>query len=152
MSRIQSLWLRVAVDAGADGITLHLREDRRHIVDQDLVRMREEITESVNLEMACTEEMLKIALEVKPDYVCLVPEGRNEVTTEGGLDVVGRESVVAKMVSELGAAGIKVSLFIDPEEAQIAKSADLERLSLSCIPGVLPMPITKEESSQSWSV
>ncbi|MCF3650756.1 pyridoxine 5'-phosphate synthase [Synoicihabitans lomoniglobus] len=111
--------------AGADGITIHLREDRRHIIDSDVHRVRESIATRLNLEMACTSEMAKIAAEVKPDSVCLVPENRAEITTEGGLDVVGQRDRVAAIVDAMGAAGIAVSLFIDPDEPQIAMAAEL---------------------------
>ena len=109
--------------AGADGITVHLREDRRHIQDSDVLRLRESISTRLNLEMACTPEMTTFALKLKPDSVCLVPESREEVTTEGGLDVVGGKDRVKACVEAMGAAGIKVSLFIDPDEAQIDMSA-----------------------------
>jgi pyridoxine 5-phosphate synthase len=105
--------------AGADGITLHLREDRRHIQDADVYRMRPLLNTRMNLEMAVTQEMLSIALQVKPQHVCLVPERRQEVTTEGGLDVRGQFDKVKAITQQLGAAGIEVSLFIDPEAAQI---------------------------------
>ncbi|MEO2281834.1 pyridoxine 5'-phosphate synthase [Pseudoalteromonas pernae] len=112
----------VAEHAGADGITIHLREDRRHIQDRDVYVMKDTIQTRMNLEMAVTEEMLAIALEVKPAFVCLVPEKREELTTEGGLDVVGQYDKVADAVRRLSDAGIKVSLFIDAEEAQIDAS------------------------------
>ncbi|MFY8272964.1 pyridoxine 5'-phosphate synthase [Pseudoalteromonas sp. SSDWG2] len=112
----------VAEHAGADGITIHLREDRRHIQDRDVYVMKDTIQTRMNLEMAVTEEMLAIALEVKPAFVCLVPEKREELTTEGGLDVVGQFDKVADAVTRLSEAGIKVSLFIDADEAQIDAS------------------------------
>ncbi|WP_105254901.1 pyridoxine 5'-phosphate synthase [Pseudoalteromonas sp. T1lg75] len=112
----------VAEHAGADGITIHLREDRRHIQDRDVYVMKDTIQTRMNLEMAVTEEMLAIALEVKPAFVCLVPEKREELTTEGGLDVVGQYDKVADAVKRLSDAGIKVSLFIDADEAQIDAS------------------------------
>ncbi len=111
--------------AGADGITVHLREDRRHIQERDVWRLRESIATRLNLEMACTPEMTAFALKLKPDFVCVVPENRQEVTTEGGLDVVGNKKRVRACVEALGAAGIQVSLFIDPDEAQIELSAKL---------------------------
>lgn len=111
--------------AGADGITVHLREDRRHIQERDVWRLRESIGTRLNLEMACTPPMVAYALELKPDSVCLVPENRQEITTEGGLDVVGSRARVRECVDAMNAAGIKTSLFIDPDEAQIALSAEL---------------------------
>ncbi|ADE54852.1 pyridoxine 5'-phosphate synthase [Coraliomargarita akajimensis] len=112
--------------AGADGITMHLREDRRHVQDSDVQRAREHISTRLNLEMACTPEMIEYALKLKPDSVCLVPESREEVTTEGGLDVVGQQSRVAEVVSAMTEAGIITSLFIDPDAAQIEASAELK--------------------------
>lgn len=112
---------------GADGITLHLREDRRHIQDRDLRLMRETVTAvKLNLEMACAADVLRIALEVRPDQVTLVPENRQEVTTEGGLDVVGQKSRVGEIIKTLKDAGIEVSLFLDPDERQIALGAELQ--------------------------
>lgn len=105
--------------AGADSITLHLREDRRHIQDADVVTLRGLLQTRMNLEMAVTEEMIAIALQVKPQDVCLVPERREELTTEGGLDVVKYYDKVKSACDRLGAAGIRVSLFIDPDTAQL---------------------------------
>jgi pyridoxine 5-phosphate synthase len=109
----------VAEEAGADSITLHLREDRRHIQDRDVFAMREALQTRMNLEMAVTDEMIKIALQVRPQDTCLVPESRQEVTTEGGLDVLGQNARVRDAVTALAGAGIRVSLFIDPDQAQI---------------------------------
>ncbi len=111
--------------AGADGITAHLREDRRHIRDDDMRRLKEEVGLPLNFEMAATAEMLKLCTEVMPHACCIVPENRNERTTEGGLDVAGQHNFIAPFVRELNDAGIRVSLFVDPEERQIeaAKSA-----------------------------
>ncbi len=111
--------------AGADGITVHLREDRRHIQERDVWRLRETIQTRLNLEMACTPVMVEFALALKPDSVCLVPENRNEVTTEGGLDVVANRERVRACVDAMNGAGIKTSLFIDPEPAQIELAAEL---------------------------
>lgn len=111
--------------AGADGITVHLREDRRHIQERDVWRLRECIGTRLNLEMACTPAMTAFALELKPEFVCIVPENRTEVTTEGGLDVVGNRDRVRACVEAMNAAGIKASLFIDPDEPQIELSAKL---------------------------
>jgi pyridoxine 5-phosphate synthase len=109
----------LAEEAGADSITLHLREDRRHIQDRDVTMMREALQTRMNLEMAVTEEMILIAQKVLPQDCCLVPESRQEVTTEGGLNVEGQGARVSDAVKALGAAGIRVSLFIDPDLAQI---------------------------------
>lgn len=111
--------------AGADGITVHLREDRRHIQERDVWRLREGIATRLNLEMACTPAMIAFALELKPESVCVVPENRQEVTTEGGLDVVRNRDRVAACVEAMNAAGVKTSLFIDPDEPQIELSAKL---------------------------
>lgn len=115
----------LAERAGADGITVHLREDRRHIQERDVWRLRESVGTRLNLEMACTPEMTAFALKLKPEFVCLVPESRQEITTEGGLDVVGLQDRVRNCVTALNAAGIKVSLFIDPDLPQIETSAKL---------------------------
>ncbi|MDQ8193481.1 pyridoxine 5'-phosphate synthase [Coraliomargarita sp. SDUM461004] len=112
--------------AGADGITMHLREDRRHVQDADVQRARAQIATRLNLEMACTPEMIEYALKLKPDSVCLVPESREEVTTEGGLDIVGQKSRVGEVVAAMTEAGIVTSLFIDPDPAQIEASAELK--------------------------
>lgn len=116
---------RLAEEAGADLITLHLREDRRHIKDADLLALRPLIKTRMNLECAVTLEMLNIACQVKPDDVCLVPEKREEVTTEGGLDVIGHFASVKAATTQLKNAGIRVSLFIDPEEKQIQAAKDV---------------------------
>jgi pyridoxine 5-phosphate synthase len=109
----------IAADAGADGITAHLREDRRHITDSDIDRLMAEIALPLNLEMAATEEMLEIALRHKPHAACIVPERREERTTEGGLDAAGQHNHLAYYVDKLGSAGIRVSLFIEPSERQV---------------------------------
>jgi pyridoxine 5-phosphate synthase len=116
---------RMAAQAGADGITAHLREDRRHISDDDIARLARELTVPLNLEMAATEPMLEIALRHKPHAACLVPERRNELTTEGGLDAAGAVERLAPVVARLGAAGIRVSLFIDPESRQLKAAKQL---------------------------
>ena len=112
-----------AAAAGAHGITAHLREDRRHIQDRDVFALREKISTRLNLEMANAPEIIAIALKVKPEIVCIVPERRLEVTTEGGLDVVGAEKSLTETCQRMKDAGIEVSLFIAPDEAQIAASA-----------------------------
>lgn len=109
----------VSEQAGADGITVHLREDRRHITDRDVRILRDTIQTRMNLEMAVTDEMIDIACEVKPHFVCLVPEKRQEVTTEGGLDVAGQQDKINAAVRLLSEAGILVSLFIDADHRQI---------------------------------
>jgi pyridoxine 5-phosphate synthase len=108
---------------GADGITVHLREDRRHIQDQDVRRLRELTHIKLNLEMAATDEMVAIAREIRPEMAMLVPEGRQEVTTEGGLDIVGRERPLKDAVAKLADAGIVTSVFIDAEPAQVEAAA-----------------------------
>jgi pyridoxine 5-phosphate synthase len=108
---------------GADGITVHLREDRRHIQDEDVRRLRELVHIKLNLEMAATEEMIGIACRLKPEMAMLVPEGRHEITTEGGLDVTGKEAALAGAVARLADAGIVVSVFIDAELAQVEAAA-----------------------------
>lgn len=110
---------QLAEEHGADGITIHLREDRRHIQDSDVYRLSKTITTKLNLEMAMTDEMLEIARDVKPACVCLVPEKREELTTEGGLDVIGQFDRVKHFATELAKENIEVSLFIDPDIAQI---------------------------------
>ena len=108
--------------AGADGITIHLREDRRHIIDRDVRILREIIQTRMNLEMAATAEMFAIALDIRPNIVTLVPEKREEVTTEGGLDIAGAAEIMHKGIAQLRGAGIRVSLFIDPDAEQIKAS------------------------------
>lgn len=112
--------------AGADGITVHLREDRRHIQDRDVRVLRQTVRTHLNLEMAATDEMVAIALDIKPDYVTLVPERREEVTTEGGLDIAGQQDRMAQVVQTLQSANIPVSLFIDADPQQIEASATVK--------------------------
>lgn len=114
-----------AVAAGADGITMHLREDRRHIRDADIERAMQMLTVPLNFEMAATEEMVAMAIRLRPHAACLVPERRAEVTTEGGLDVVGQKAALAPQIARLREAGIRVSLFIDPDPAQLRMAAEL---------------------------
>ncbi len=116
----------LAIEAGADGITAHLREDRRHIQDADMARLKESISKPLNFEMAATEQMLDVALKIKPRAVCLVPEKRTERTTEGGLDVVGGHDYLAPFVAELSRAGVRVSLFIEPSAEAISASASIK--------------------------
>ena len=108
---------------GADGITVHLREDRRHIQDRDVRRLRELVHIKLNLEMAATDEMVGIACDLKPEMAMLVPEGREEITTEGGLDVSGQEARLSRVVAQLADAGIVTSVFIDPEDRQVDAAA-----------------------------
>jgi pyridoxine 5-phosphate synthase len=116
----------LAIEAGADGITAHLREDRRHIRDTDMARLKRDISKPLNFEMAVTEEMVGIALATKPHAVCLVPERRMELTTEGGLDVVGQQATLAPAIAKFNEAGIRASLFISPDPAQIEMAAQLK--------------------------
>jgi pyridoxine 5-phosphate synthase len=111
--------------AGADGITFHLREDRRHIQDRDVWRLRELASTRLNLEMACTGPMMDLAVKLRPQAVCVVPENRQEVTTEGGLDVVGGSEKIRACIAAMKEAGVEASLFIDPDEDQIRLSAKL---------------------------
>lgn len=115
----------LAEQAGADGITIHLREDRRHIQERDVWRLREVARTRINLEMACTPAMTEFALKVRPESVCLVPESREEISTEGGLDVAGQRDRVRAVCEAMRAAGIVVSLFIDADPTQIDAAAEL---------------------------
>ena len=115
----------LAAEAGADGITAHLREDRRHITDADIARLMAETDLPLNLEMAATDEMLEIALRHRPHAACIVPEKRQERTTEGGLDAAGQHNHLAYFVDKLGSANIRVSLFIEPSESQVAAAVRL---------------------------
>lgn len=117
---------KLAIAAGADGVTAHLREDRRHISDDDIARLKSEIAKPLNLEMAATDEMVGIALRTAPNAVCLVPERRAERTTEGGLDVAGQRDQLAPVITKLSAAGIRVSLFIAADPRQIETAAALK--------------------------
>jgi pyridoxine 5-phosphate synthase len=116
----------IAADAGADGITAHLREDRRHITDEDIDRLMAEIQLPLNLEMAATEEMLEIALRHKPHAACIVPERREERTTEGGLDADGHRETLEPMIARLSKAGIRVSLFVEPSPRQVEAAIRLK--------------------------
>src|SRR3974390_16028 len=117
---------KIAADAGASGITAHLREDRRHIRDEDVRRIKAEVAAPLNLEMAATQEMTAIALATLPHASCIVPERREEITTEGGLDVAAGLGVLAPIVARLSDKGIRVSLFIDPEPRQIDAASQLK--------------------------
>ncbi|MGP1931713.1 MAG: pyridoxine 5'-phosphate synthase, partial [Arsenophonus sp. ET-DL12-MAG3] len=120
---IQAVFL--AEQAGADGITVHLREDRRHITDDDVKLLSKTIQTRMNLEIAMTDEMVDFACELKPKFCCLVPERREEITTEGGLDIIKQQALIAIVVERLTKAGISVSLFIDPEDNQIDAIAEI---------------------------
>jgi pyridoxine 5-phosphate synthase len=115
-----------AIEAGADGVTAHLREDRRHIRDADMARLKAEISKPLNFEMAATDDMLRISLATRPHAVCLVPERRQELTTEGGLDVVGQHNALAPFIARLSDGGIRVSLFIAADPRQIEMAAKLK--------------------------
>ena len=115
----------LAEKSGADGITIHLREDRRHIRDEDLKELKKAIKLPINLEMAATNEMLAIALKMKPNAVCIVPEKRQEVTTEGGLDVIKNAKILEDMIEKIKAKKIRVSLFVDPNFLQIKKAKEI---------------------------
>lgn len=133
--------------AGADGITVHLREDRRHIQDRDVQLLRQTVRTHLNLEMAATDEMVEIALNIHPDYVTLVPERREEVTTEGGLDVAGQIDRMHHVVSRLQSAGIPVSLFIDADPQQIQAAATVSARFIELHTGAYAE--AKDESSHA---
>lgn len=116
----------IAQKCGADGITIHLREDRRHIRDEDLIKLKKQIKLPINLEMACTEEMQKIAIKTKPNAVCIVPEKRQEITTEGGLDLIKNFKNLQKCINEIKKHQIKISLFIDANHQQIDTAKKLQ--------------------------
>ena len=138
----------MAIEAGADGITAHLREDRRHIRDEDMKRLKAEISKPLNFEMAATAEMLQIALATKPHAVCLVPERRTEVTTEGGLDVVGQRDALGPFIARLNDAGVRVSLFIAADPAQIEMAAKLKSPVIEIHTGAWCDAVTEKRASQ----
>jgi pyridoxine 5-phosphate synthase len=141
---------------GADGITIHLREDRRHISDRDLRILRETVTVKLNLEMACEPEIIAVACQVKPDQATLVPEKREEITTEGGLDICAQHDRVARAVDQLRAAGISVSLFLDPDRRQIEEAARLSADAVELHTGqyalASPGPLQEKELENVTSV
>jgi pyridoxine 5-phosphate synthase len=139
---------KVAERAGADQITVHLREDRRHIQDRDMDSLKDAVQISLNLECACVDEMLKIAVATCPPRVCLVPEKREEITTEGGLDVVGNRERVGEAVKRLQDAGIVVSLFIAPDEAQISMSKELGAEAVELHTGTYANVVGDEQQSE----
>ena len=138
----------MAIEAGADGITAHLREDRRHIRDEDMKRLKAEISKPLNFEMAATAEMLQIALATKPHAVCLVPERRMEVTTEGGLDVVCQRDALGPFIARLNDAGVRVSLFIAADPAQIETAAKLKSPVIEIHTGAWCDAVTEKRASQ----
>lgn len=137
---------------GADGITVHLREDRRHIQDRDVRLLRQTVRTHLNLEMAATEAMVAIALEIQPDYVTLVPERREEVTTEGGLDVIAGGEGLASAIDQLQAAGIPVSLFIDADPRQIQAAATLQAQFIELHTGKYAEATTADSQQQELAV
>lgn len=143
------VWAAAAAElGGADGITIHLREDRRHIVDRDLRILRETVSVKLNLEMAATEEMIGIACQTKPDQVSLVPEHREEVTTEGGLDVVGQREKIAAAIQSLKEAGCDVSLFLDADPRQIEVAAELGADGVELHTGPYALASTAEQQEE----
>jgi len=141
----------LAEEAGADGITIHPREDRRHIQDRDVLVMKETLQTRMNLEMAVTDAMVELALKVMPEHVCLVPEKREELTTEGGLDVIGLEPKVAAACEKLANAGIEVSLFIDPDIDQIAASKRCGAAAIELHTGAYAEPETASAQEQEFN-
>jgi pyridoxine 5-phosphate synthase len=139
----------LAIEAGADGITAHLREDRRHIRDADMARLKAEISKPLNFEMAATSEMVGIALATKPHAVCLVPERRQELTTEGGLDVVGQHNALAPVVARFNDAGIRTSLFIAADPRQIEMAAKLRAPVIEIHTGAWCDAITDGETAKA---
>ena len=144
------VWAAVQADlGGADGITFHLREDRRHIQDRDAVLLAETVNAKLNMEMAMSPGIVRIALKLQPDQVCLVPEKRQELTTEGGLDVVKGKRRAREIVKEMQAAGIEVSMFIDPVVDQIKASADIGADSVELHTGKYADARTQRQSSKA---
>ena len=140
---------RAAMAGGADSITLHVREDRRHMQDADAQAVRREIPLPLNLEMGATPAMLEFALALNPDYVCLVPERREEITTEGGLDVAGKETELRPIVEALQANGSKVSMFIDPDLAQVEASAAIGALMVELHTGKFANTLGEERAAET---
>ncbi len=139
----------VCEKAGADGITVHLREDRRHIQDADVYDLKKNINTKLNLEMAAAEDIIKIALELMPHDVCLVPEKRSELTTEGGLDVAGNADYLRSVVARLKSAGIRVSMFVNAEESQIVSSKKVGADCVELHTGIYANSPTKEECEKN---
>jgi pyridoxine 5-phosphate synthase len=140
----------VAEAAGAHGITAHLRADRRHMQESDLRRLRRDIGTKLNLELGLTPQIIEFALELQPDDVCLVPEEREEVTTEGGLDCVGRREELGDVIPLLREAGIVVSLFLDPEEAQIRQAVQLGAQFVELHTGAYANAVNAETQETEW--
>jgi len=138
----------LAEQAGAHSITIHLRADRRHIQDADVFLLRQEIQTKMNLEMGNTAEILEIALKAKPDFVCMVPENREEVTTEGGLDVAGQREALKTTVRALEANGTRVSMFIDPDPAQVLASAEIGASMIELHTGTFANHVGVERASE----
>jgi len=138
-----------AIEAGADGITAHLREDRRHIRDADMQRLKAEISKPLNFEMAATDDMIRIALGVKPHAVCLVPERREELTTEGGLDVLGQQASLGPAIARFNDAGIRTSLFIAADPAQIEMAAKLKAPAIEIHTGAWCDAITDGDAAKA---
>jgi pyridoxine 5-phosphate synthase len=138
----------LAVLGGADGITIHLREDRRHIQDRDVHLIRQTMPRGLNLEMACSDEIIAIALQVRPDEVTLVPEKRQELTTEGGLDVIGQRDVVEAAVGRLSAAGLHVSLFIDASREQVDAAKEVGAAAIEFHTGTYAEAKTREGTAE----
>lgn len=134
-----------AEQAGADSITLHLREDRRHIQERDVLILRDSLLTHMNLEMAVTDEMLAFAVKVQPADCCLVPERREELTTEGGLDVVGQESRIKEACQQLAEAGVRVSLFVDADRSQIEAAKRCQAPAIEIHTGHFADAVTREE-------
>ncbi len=139
----------MAIEAGADGITAHLREDRRHIHDDDMIRLKAAIAKPLNFEMAATEQMLDIALKIRPHACCLVPEKRTERTTEGGLDVIGGRDHLKPFVAELSRAGIRVSLFIEPSIEALEAAAFLKAPVVELHTGAWCDAVTQKNSQKA---
>ena len=140
---------KAAIAAGADGITAHLREDRRHITDDDIARLKAEITKPLNFEMAATEEMLRIALTTRPHAACLVPEKRTERTTEGGLDVARQHDLLAPVVGQLNGAGIRVSLFITADPQQVEAAARIGAPVIEIHTGAWCEALTQNQTAEA---
>ncbi|MFH1215847.1 MAG: pyridoxine 5'-phosphate synthase [Pseudomonadota bacterium] len=138
--------------AGAAGIVVHLREDRRHIQDRDVKILRETVKTKLNLEMGATEEIIAIALQIKPDMVTLVPEKRAELTTEGGLDVAGRQENLTRVIARMSNASIPVSLFIDPDSAQIAAAKKVGATFVEIHTGRYSDAVTEEEENREFAM
>lgn len=136
--------------AGADGITVHLREDRRHIQEQDVRRLRESISTRMNLEMACTSDMIAFAADIKPETVCLVPESRDEVTTEGGLDLKANKKKIVETVEKLTDLSIKISLFIDPNRQQIEIARELDVHMIELHTGAFANSFHSADRDREW--